>query len=296
MSQNSRRPHTGLIVSLPMALALVALFFMPWMEVSCASDPSRLAGAPSLPPEANPMAFKLKVSGWQLARGEFTIEPAPPEDAREQMSTEDVPKRRRWVYGLLGIPALLSLVSLLGLAGALTTSSAGKLMALLCLIGLCFLGAVWSLDYLVDDVMAHVEQDAEQAGSPMPASARRGVEQAREQLAAIIKTTPTVFFWASMGLYGAAMVTGMVCSTNVDTPAPRPTWQASTTGENPLARRAAANGAAARTPSRPVAAPNFRSPPQDGATSGAAPAIRGPAAKHSTESDDETLSFGEDIR
>jgi hypothetical protein len=301
MAERRHRPHAGLIISLPTALLLAGLFFMPWVEVSCSGNVFDVVGIQTPQPMGAELRMSKKlvhVTGWQLARGEFT----PSDEAFQEMERQEpppgqeVPRARPWVYGCLGVPILIAVVAALGLAGVLTTSSSGKFVGLLALIGLCFCIGVWSMDYLVDDIVAGVEEQMDDPGCRIcPAARRKGLETTRDRLEKIIEAEYTPYFWGVFGLHGVVMICGLVASGAHE---PLPARDRSDSGHTALGwRTVEARRPPEHVSRRPAPQPNFGRGPQAAPKQGAAvapPKLIGPADRPSAE-DDEPLSFGEDI-
>lgn len=211
------------IASLPMAVVLVALFFMPWLTVSCdgqeamASAPpdvrmsaAALARQTGLPPGrlTGKMAFAC-ATGWELAAGKLSPaeELAKLPGAMPPETDGKVPKGRAWVYMGLVLPGLLVLICAAAAVGTAEPAKAGKWMMLLALTGLVFALVATSVDY-VDDIIDNARDDAG-AGMAHNRAADRYLSQAETQLKKVIKTEATVHLWASLGLYGLIAACGL---------------------------------------------------------------------------------------
>ena len=227
MNGEKQRGLTGALVSAPTALALLGLFFMPWLKLSC--DPDQLgAQNPFAAAQADPMMPELTAgeighaSGWDLAGGELTTAGRYAELQRQQeqqlrqnpsAKDQDMPKSRPWVYLALAVPILLLVVSVACVAGAVAPQGGGKLMVLLALAGAAVVISAATVDY-VDDAFDLAEKEISSGGFAGPAQVRfalqRGMEQAKDNAKKVVPTEATLYLWASLGLYGVAAVCGFV--------------------------------------------------------------------------------------
>ncbi|MBS3733892.1 MAG: hypothetical protein KGY99_03090 [Phycisphaerae bacterium] len=209
------RPSFGMILSLPVSLALIGAFFLPWIEVSCGAMEAPFAAMNEfgpgpgeildLPGADEPIAT---TSGWQLAEG--TLEPtgALPVDpeANEGADDAEIPRPRRWVFAGLVLPILMALLSLLGLTGHLTRAGSGKGVAVFALGGLACMVAVWSVDYISDDMVTAMTERMDASGNkPCPVT----VKQTEDAISEFIATRHTPWFWATMGAYGFTALLGL---------------------------------------------------------------------------------------
>jgi len=306
MAQTGIDGRAGLGIAAPLAMVLVGLFFMPWLEVSCAVggpgllpidlpvDSPGAVDTSNLPRDAKGRLTLGKVSGWQLARGEFdATAPIPEQQQVPSPCQPEIPRSRTWAYAGLVLPALTALIAIIGLCGRLSTNSAGKWVALLGFLGVCMCFAVWQMDYVVDDVLTEFEDQLEASGANFnPMVLDQGLEEIREQLAKVIVSRPTPQFWLSGGLYLALLVCGFVASALRDPSVvvsdsdEAVNWRAdvlqpAAAGPSPAAAPPALHG------TQTMASPGF--PPQTGTQPEPA------AMPQERRAEEDLISFGEDL-
>ena len=227
----------GAIISLVMAAALLGLFFMPWLTVSCDGKAVMASAPPEIRQKTTALAQQTGVqasrlaekktlasaSGWALAAGKLT----PAEDlanspnAKPPQANDGVPKSRWWVYMGLGLPGLLVLICGFAAIGPLPRR-AGKWMLLFGLTGMIVMIVASRVDY-IDDVVERAAKEIPRAKNMCIRNANRLRDQAKAQLEQtgakmkeIIKTEPTVYLWVSLGLYGVIAACGLVSVMAVD--------------------------------------------------------------------------------
>ena len=228
-------------MSLLMAGALLGLFFMPWLTVSC--DGQAVMGSAPLAArhKAATLAKQMSVpqsrltekralasaTGWALAAGE--LKPADDVNGNPNTITSSgknkVPKSRSWVYMGLAVPGLLVLICGFAAVGSLP-ARAGKWMLLLGLTGLTFMIVASRVNYIDDAIdqaygeMPRSTNVCNRTANDIRASAKAQLEQTGAQMKKIIKTDPTVYLWVSLGLYGLIAGCGFVTVMAVDSGAP----------------------------------------------------------------------------
>ncbi len=215
MNTARTKPKAGIVISLPMTVALVVLFFMPWVSLSCdlkasadAGDIINLSNMPGGPQDTRRLA---SASGWELACGELTPEMPFRIQAREVREQSQVPQGRAWVHLGLAVPVLMGLVCTMGLMGNVSIVGAGKIVFWLGLAGVALTFMASSVNY-VDDAMAGVRENMQDSAAG--ASGREEVEASLEQVAAklnlAVKTQRTPYLWVSLSLYLVVAGCGLV--------------------------------------------------------------------------------------
>ncbi len=218
MSTPTRRIPVSLLASVPTAVALGVLFFLPWTKVSCSSEkvgshsPYRryVSGNGPVLPEITMEVGQA--SGWELARGEFRSDPRL--GVQAQIDAHDVPAPRPWVYAGLALPVLAGLLGMLA-AGGFYRAGLSRLIVLIGLGGVGLMVAVSLVDF-TDDIISHIQDQAAQQGRAVPPAR---VSQMEAELPQIIQTAPTPWIWISMGLYSVVAVCGLVALGEADAPA-----------------------------------------------------------------------------
>jgi hypothetical protein len=193
----------GSLASLPLAVVLCILFFMPWVELSCSFGTA---------------AMKLgTASGLQLVTGDMTACdptqgmptgcPAPrgsrgsamPANLDEQQRQLSEAVGPRWWFALgLIVPTLVLLVCGKSLGGSI--ANAGGALLGLGALGILVMLLAMGVDYS-DELMA-VQQGAPGAPSGMQA-------QMAAQAGQVLKTKPAACLWASMVIYGLVCACGL---------------------------------------------------------------------------------------
>jgi hypothetical protein len=255
------------IISLVTAAALLWLFFMPWLTVSCDGQALMASAPPEIRYKAIALAQQMGIqvdrlidkrdlasaNGWELAAGEL----APAEDlvnkadAKPPQIGDGVPKSRWWVYMGLGLPGLLVLICGFAAVGPLP-SRAGKWMLLFGLAGVIVMILASRVDY-IDDAIERAAKDIPRAANMCVRDANRLRDQAKAQLEQtgdkmkkIIKTEATVYLWVSLGLYGAIAACGLVSVMAVD---PILAYPARRARPEPMVRRRGAGQVTGAVPS-----------------------------------------------
>ncbi len=227
----------GAIISFVTAAALLGLFFMPWLTVSCDGQAVMTSSPPEIRRKTTALARQMGVqgsrltekrtlasaSGWALAAGKIT----PAEDLAKNLNakppkTDDgVPKSRWWVYMGLGLPGLLVLICGFAAIGPLPRR-AGKWMLMFGLTGLILMTVASRVNY-IDDAIERSAEDIPRAKNVSNLDANRLRDQAEAQLErtgdkmkTIIKTEATVYLWVSLGLYGVIAMCGLMSIMAVD--------------------------------------------------------------------------------
>ena len=188
-----------------MSIGLVVLFFMPWLTLSC--DPEGVTNTPGvrseveLPEEFSEATVLARASGWDLARGELTPDDRFKEMARQAQRSEDRPPAKPWAYGGLVLPGLVALLSLVCLAGKLTSSGTGKWLLLLGVAGVVLMLLAVSVDYVDMSMDKAKEQMVAQGVDPRQPDLKENMAEAASMAKKILQTKTTPYLWACLGIY-----------------------------------------------------------------------------------------------
>ena len=283
MNGEKRQPLTGALISAPAALALLGLFFMPWLTLSCNPDGLEAQSPFAAAMQANPVMSELvtageigHASGWDLAVGDFTTA-GPYDELRRQQeqllqqdpsaADQDFPESRSWVYLGLALPILLLVVSVACVAGVVAPQGGGKLMFLLAVAGAIVVLSAATVDY-VDDAFDLAEKQMSSTGVPphMRFAVQRGMEQAKTEMKKVVPTEGTPYLWASLGLYGVAAVCGFV---TLSIPRPIPAKYSAPASSSTFQHDPTPPGAPSRPPhsQSPPGIPSYAPPPPSHAAS-----------------------------
>ena len=224
MDNTNPRPRGSLLVSLLMSIALLALFFMPWLRVSCdpraVTDIAELPGMQDVPAELTGRTILASASGWDLARGKLTPDDRFKGKAPAVQENQEGPPAKPWAYGGLVLPGLLAGLALLCISGRLTSAGAGKCMLALGIGGVVLMFVAASVDY-IDEAMDQATDEMVAQGAPVGQAAfRRDMAATAEQAKKLIQTKTTPYLWASLGLY--VLIAGCGLVTMGDTEYVRP--------------------------------------------------------------------------
>jgi len=210
MAEQSDAMRLRLILPVPEAAALVVLFFMPWLGLSCeAGQVARTLKLQETPSVESVSGLVASASARQLAEGTLTLA-SPTTDARELLTQErGLLKPRPWLYLGLLLPVLVAALAALAFVGVLPPGKAGKLVQLVGLAGVAIVLLASRIDYVSDAAGLYSRQTghAEQSAPALDASA---LNQLEDQLKAVVSTKPTVHLWGSGGLYVMVMVAGLM--------------------------------------------------------------------------------------
>ncbi len=205
MTQNNSKPRTSVIVSLPIALLLIASFFMPWLKVSCNAGQftKTMQG-----PNATPMAAQTEAvpeitakigqaSGWELAGGNISLEAACAQQ-NNPIGSDKQPdlKNRTWLYLALVLPVLALLIGWFGVRGKATAGTVGTWLLLIGVAGTVIILMAASIDY-VDDAMDQAANGSNCGQTPCPAA----MQETKSQMKKFVKTKGTFWLWGSLGMY-----------------------------------------------------------------------------------------------
>ena len=202
MAAPETRSRAGIVLSLPTSAMLVALFFMPWLKLSCnasaVAEKAQLRNLPAMPAELAKAKELAQASGWQLARGQMT--PIGPLKSCDKTIGPDaeLPKTRPWVYVCLAVPVLLVLVSGLGAMSSLSISGVGKAMLLLGVAGFVAVLLVTTVEY-ADEI---IEKALAQLPGGQRSSLSQQISEAKSKMRELLQTKATPYLWVSLGLYG----------------------------------------------------------------------------------------------
>lgn len=310
MAPDNFRPPTGLLVSLPLALGMIALFFVPWFEVSCGGAdefvPRGMEQYVDVPDEDEVLCT---ATGLEFAQGDMTGQYDGMVQLQDGLEENDLPRERSWAYLALGMPALIALLSMLGLIGALPPSAVGKGIALFGLVGLACMVGVWSVDYIADDIIVSLKDQAGKSGASV---CPKAIFEARERLGELIVSRFTPWFYVAMGLHGVTSVVGLAVAAKPGRVALASTSRETTTPAYATHDYLPRAGSAGPPPR--AAQPSFSSSPEGPAEfrtpssreNASAPATPSPAplppsvpaasaAPPPPADDEDGISFGEDI-
>ncbi len=211
MAQNNSKPRTSVIVSLPIALLLIAFFFTPWLKVSCdagqftkSMQGSNATGMPMTAQTGAIPEITAKIgqaSGWELAGGNISLEAAYAQQNNPVGSDKPPLKSRTWLYLGLVLPALALVLGWFGVRGKAKTGTVGTWLLLIGIAGTVVILMAASIDY-VDDAIDDMQDQIPKGscgGGPTPCPT--GLREARSQMKKIIKTKGTVWLWGSLGMY-----------------------------------------------------------------------------------------------
>jgi hypothetical protein len=249
------------LISLPVSLGLLGLFFVPWLTLSCDPKgltlPPEIRGGSGVPKELRDGAVLAHASGWDLARGELTPADRFKEQAKAARGQQQGPPAKHWAYGGLVLPGMLVLVGLLCLSGKLTASGAGKWMLLLGIGGVVVMSLAASMDYVEEAVDKATDQMAAQ-GAPFGGRAfQRQLDQAIDKAKDVLQTKATPYLWGCLALYGLTAVCGLA---SIGAPEPRRTakpaaWK--TDRGDPCAYLRGIPSTPGREPREPAGMPSF---------------------------------------
>lgn len=165
----------------PIAIVLIILFFVPWVELNCGGTPLGTA------------------SGFQLATGGITPRQELQEQNPDKVKEDDGPEARPWF--LLGLFVPLGLLAVCGLVflGRLSPISGGTFLALLALVGVVVMILAANVDYREEMRRDSAERD-KHAGIGSP------------DLSGMISTTTRGTVWACLTLYIVTGLLGVACA------------------------------------------------------------------------------------
>jgi len=156
----------------PLAVVLLILFFVPWVDLKCGS--TRVGSA----------------SGFQLTFGRMTTSPEFDEQRADEKDADDGPDARPWfILGLL-VPLALLTVSALMLEGKWRIPG-GTLLTILAAVGVVVIICAANVDYR--DEIAREESSATKPQDSSPISSR--------ELSAMLSTETRGAVWASLAFY-----------------------------------------------------------------------------------------------
>ncbi len=197
--QMFKAPQLGTLISLPTAIILSVLFFLPWVELRCdMKEAAKMSGDLSKEMKLVGKGVTLAhANGWELMLGDIIPEQGPA-DGKEKLS--EVVSARPWFVLGLAIPAILLIGGVSILRGNLAFRSWGKTMVALGAVGLliCVLGI--NVDY-ADDLIAYNKEKREKlTSSPNMESSYEQIE-VEDQVAQILRTGATPVLFSSGVLY-----------------------------------------------------------------------------------------------
>lgn len=230
MTTSADKMRPSAIIPLPAAALVGALFFMPWLNLSCDAEQvaqwMRMQNMPG-PAEVPAGVQELgHASGWELAGGDISLSIPFQSNDEGLQGADEVLKARGWLYGGLALPVAILLLALGSVSGVLCQGLAGKAIVALSVVGILLTVCATRIDY-VDDAMANMKDQASvwQAGPSL--SFGRSVQQAGREMKRFVKTTASVGLWASVGLYSLMAVCGLAVS--AQSPQAKPAFMADQT-------------------------------------------------------------------
>ena len=197
--QTSKAPLLGTLISLPTAIMLGVLFFLPWLELRCdMKDAAKMSG--DFPKEMELVGKGITLahaSGWQLTFGEIIPEQGP-SDGKDKLSK--VINARPWFILGLAVPVILLIGGGMVFQGNLAFRFWGKAMIVLGVVGvlLCVLGV--NVDY-ADDLIAYNNEKREKLTSPVNMGGPYEQIQEVDQIAQFLRTGATPVLFSSGILY-----------------------------------------------------------------------------------------------
>lgn len=202
----------GSVFSVPMAVALVVLFFLPWLGVSCQGPNGEIKIGTA--------------TGLELAGGELTSDPQLQQMFGESPETKEddaeSPNARPWAYLGLAIPMMVILAGMAGLSGRLGAAVLGVLLVLLAGAGVGVMAAAAHVTYPeleADNSPPAVEQSPPWSAGSEPRSLEAiQAEAMAEAFAAMgqmmassirfnVEVRPAL--WWSLGLYISVGLLGL---------------------------------------------------------------------------------------
>ena len=197
----------GSVVSLPLALILLILFFVPWVNLTCSGQ--KIGSATGLQLAAGKMTEEKPSGDFGM-----TLTPPPEETKKEPISTAI--KARPWFFLCLVLPVAALLVGLLREIGRMPACAAGGGLILLGVLGLVMMIMAGSVNYS-DEIMAKQKED--QARKPVATSepnlppiagelSKSMESQMEQQMKEALNTEPTGAVWTCLVLYILLMLCG----------------------------------------------------------------------------------------
>lgn len=193
--------RVGSLLSVPMAVVLVILFFVPWLDVTCSN--MKVASA----------------TGLQLSLGKITREENPggmkgavkPDEPKAEKKDEKDPAARPWFLLCLLLPAMLMAVGVFGSLGRLSGAVAGLAIVGLAIVGLIMACLATGVDYgkeMMNDQPAKVKNtdgtDADGMGQAMgQAMGKMMAEKSPIQTQATGALVTTIVFYSLLIAIGA---------------------------------------------------------------------------------------------
>jgi len=165
----------------PMAIVLLILFFVPWVDLNCSGRPVGSA------------------SGFQLATGGMTLRQELQEQNQDEAKKDEGPEARPWFLLGLFVPLALLAVCCLIFLGMLPSISGGTLLALLALVGVIVMILAANVDYREEMRRGSAERDKPSGIDP-------------PDLSGMISTTTRGAVWGCLTLYVVTGLLGVACA------------------------------------------------------------------------------------
>ncbi len=201
-------PQFGTLVSLPTAIILLVLFFLPWLELRCdMKNAAKMSGNFPKDMELEGRGVTLAhASGWQLTVGDIIPELGP-SDGKDKLSK--VVSARPWFILGLAVPVILLIGGGAILRGKLAFRPWGKAMVALSVVGLsiCVLGI--NVDY-AEDLIAYNNENREKLTSSSNMEGAYEQLQVEDQVAQLLRTSATPVLFSSGILYLLVIVCGVL--------------------------------------------------------------------------------------
>jgi len=198
--------RAGSGISIPTAVIVLILFFVPWLKIRCSGPfgPTTIATS----------------TGLQLAQGEVTLD----EDFRQEQEQSDrepkQPDARPWFFLGLVLPVAIAAVGALGLSGKLPACSAGVALVLGGVAGLVVMVLAANVAY--DELQGAAgppratvrptpataaSQPGDALGQAMGDALGRAMSEGVER-SVKLTTTATAAVWWSLALYVLVAICG----------------------------------------------------------------------------------------
>lgn len=214
MTKKGMVAYAGSITSLPFALLLLVLFFVPWLRVTCQGPATIELGKPS--------GWQMAV-GWKIEQPDLQSQgmgaPQQPQQspADQDDSEKELKSRPALMLGLI-LPVLVLLLGAIALSGRMSSRNAGLMLVVLGIAGVAVMTVAANVDY-VDEMIEHQKADSAKQGMPpgptaqgskdpgeaMGQAMQQGIDK---QVRQAVKSTATGALWTSLGLYILVVVCG----------------------------------------------------------------------------------------
>jgi hypothetical protein len=220
MDEKRYRPPIPILLAAAAAVALGALYFTPWLELSAEPQEEMKQGiyhwAPNLPSEIREELGK-QVESWPFARAHGVhlmkgrLE-AYHDAGGVPVIQEGFPPRRTWVAFCAVLPGVFLLTCVATIARLVSAPRTGGYLALGGIAGIVMLVVIGTTDFY-EDLRVRVEQEGNTRSvrDDSQLAAWTGTFQSMQVLGGkeTFKTHTTPQFWVSVGLYGFVVLCGL---------------------------------------------------------------------------------------